>query len=762
MKFGKLLVASFLLSSALASDALAIKIKKIEVEGNKRVEKSTIVNYLPIKKGDEFKQENHSEIIKKLYSTNLFDDVIVKFKNGNLQISVSETPLVSKVVFNGNTKVKTSLLKKETLIHQGSSLNKSAINADIDKIKYLYRISGRYAIQVTASVEELGNNRAKVTYNIVEGPKTSVRYINFVGNHAYKDSELKSIILTKESAWFRFLDSSDTYDPQKLDYDKHLLKNFYTSVGYADARVVSGVAQLAKTKEYFTITYTVDEGEIYNFGNISIESNIDEIDPTLFEKLITIKDGQRYSSAKIEAIIENINNKLADMGYSGAVTYHGEDKETKERLVDVKFVIDKGSKTFINKINIRGNLKTRDHVIRRQLPINEGDLFNRSQINKGEMNIRNLDYFETVNVNVDPVEGSNNKVDLNVDVLDKSTSSIQFEIGYNSVDGPVGRVNFVERNLLGSGQYFSAGVDRYKKKTSYHMGITDPYFMDRDLLVGASFFNMNSNGSGDTPYKIISLGGSLRAGYEVATDLRHDINYTYKTDKLSGVTGKEFSVFIQEQFGRFQTSSISNSLTYDKTDSSIVPKNGYITSFTQTTAGVGGDIKYTKNEADFSAYKSFVDNKYTIRLALAAGNIMGYGGQKVRISERFNLGDFSMRGFESSGIGPRTKTTNEGLGGQNFYTATAELMFPVGLPKEFNVSGSVFTDVGALWGFDIRKPDLISKKDVYNTTKPRVSVGAGILWVTRFAPIRLDYAVPIEKQKYDKTQRWHFRFSTSL
>lgn len=762
MKFRKFLIASFLLSSSLVSHNIyAAEISKISVKGNHRVESNTIKTYLGLKKGDQYLSSMNNESIRKLYQTQLFNDVSLNFNNGELIIKVSETPLVSKVVFSGNSKIKTSILKSEVFIHQGSSLNESTLKSDVEKIKQLYRRSGRYAVQVKANVETLKNNRATVTFNVTEGPKTSVKNINFVGNHAYKDSELKSVILTKESAWFRFLDSSDTYDPQKVEYDKHFIKTFYTSVGYADARVISAITELSKTKEYFTVTYTIDEGEVFNFADIDIESKIEGVDASDFNRFISIKPGQRYSSSKIEEVIELINNQLSDVGYSGAVTYQSEDKNNIDKTVGIKFIIEKGSKTFIDKINIRGNQKTRDHVIRRQFPISEGDLFNRSLINRGEMNVRNLDYFEKVNISYAPSKKSNNKVDVNVDVEDKSTSSIQFEVGYNSVDGPVGRINFVERNILGSGRYLTAGIDKYKKKTSYHIGVTDPYFMDKDLLVGSSFFSHNSDGSGDNHFKMESVGGSVFAGYDLTSDLRHDINYSFKQDKLTGASGPGKSLFIQEQFGKYNISTIANTLTYDRTDSSIIPKNGYVTSATQSMAGVGGNVKYFKNEADLKIFKSFSDNKYTLKFSFAGGTIQGFGGQKVRINDRFNLGDFSMRGFESSGIGPRVKSTGESLGGQKFYTATAELLFPVGLPKEFNVTGALFVDVGALWDYDI-KTNNISRKDVHNTTSPRVSVGAGVLWLTRFAPIRIDYGIPIKKEKYDKKQHWHFRFSTSL
>jgi outer membrane protein insertion porin family len=750
-----------LASSVLCtSSAFAEIIREIKVEGNNRVERDTIVSYLKLKKGEEYSSEKERESFSDLYNTNLFDNIYISHSSGIVTVKVEETLLVVKVNLIGNSRVKTSTIEKELVTHKGSSLSNSDLNLDVQKIKDIYRKSGRYAVNVKPRVEREENNRAIVSFEISEGPKTGVRYINFVGNKNYKDSELRSVISTKQSAWFRFMDTSDTYDPDRVEYDKYLLKQFYGSLGYADFRIISSTAELAQTKENFTLTYVVDEGEVYNFGNIEVVSAINDISLDRFDKIIKIKSGEKYNSSKLETIAEEINDKLSDDGYTGLYVYPDEVKDRENKTISIKFIIEKGSKTYIDKIKISGNLKTRDNVIRRQIKLNEGDLFNRSAVNKGEQNLRNLDYFETVSVETQQSDKPN-RANILVDVGEKSTSSIQFEVGYSTMDGPVGRVNFVERNLLGTGRYLTAGVDKYTKKTSYHMGLTDPYFLDRDLLVGGSFFKLDSKGSGETPYGLQSIGGTIRAGYEVATDLRHDSVYLLKRDRLSG-TKISNSKFIEEQFGTTHTSSLSNSLTYDKTDSIIVPKNGYVVSATETVAGLGGDTKYLKHEADFKIFKSFSNNDYTVKFSGEVGKVQGYGGKKVRISDRFSLGDFSLRGFEASGVGPRDKVTKEALGGQNYYTLTGELIFPVGLPKEFNVSGSLFTDVGALWGFDIKDKSKYSKNDVFDTTAPRVSVGVGIVWVTRFAPIRLDYAIPIKKEKYDETQHWHFRFSTSF
>ncbi|MDX1917478.1 MAG: outer membrane protein assembly factor BamA [Rickettsiaceae bacterium] len=759
----RIIIQFFILITLFISTiSFAEIVKEIKVSGNSRIEKSSIINYLHFKVGQEYTEEKESGSIKDLYDTHIFDKISINFTRGIAEVDVKETPLVVKVSSKGNSRIKSSTIAKEILTTKGSSLSKANIKLDIDRIKDLYRKSGRYSVSVNAQIEELSNNRVAVVFAIKEGPKTGIRYINFVGNKNYSDSELRYIIASKQSAWFRFMDSSDTYDPERFEYDKYLLKRFYNSLGFADFRVISTLPEISQAKDYFVLTYTIEEGKKYNIGDISLESQIQEIDTSQLQKLVTIKSGSLYNANLLESISEKINEKLADLGYQGATTDTNEDKNFQKGIVNIKFVILKASKVRINKINIDGNLKTRDNVIRRQMKLQEGDLFNRSAVNKSQQNLRDLDYFENIDVDIAPAEEKNNTVDLNVSVEEKSTASVHLEFGMDSVQGPLGRVNFTETNLLGTGKHFTIDVEKTEKKLSESIGIADPYFMDRDLLAGINLYHSQSGRSKQSQYDIKNDAISVRLGYEIADSLRHDIMHVVKVDKLTGPTAFNRSIYIHEQYGKIVTSALANTLTYDRRDSALVPKNGFVISGTETVAGIGGDAKYLKHEANAKYFYSFWNNSYTFRISADVGTIHGYQGSKVAINERFNLGDYLLRGFEMSGIGPRDKRTLEALGGQNMYKITAELQFPLGLPKEYGISGAIFYDVGALWGFDVKTSTLYSKADVYDNTDPRMSYGVGLIWMTRFAPIRIDYAVPFRKKNYDITQHWHFRMSASF
>ncbi|GAB4168576.1 MAG: outer membrane protein assembly factor BamA [Rickettsiaceae bacterium] len=747
-----------LILSAISAQAFAERIEKITITGNQRVEKPTIQEYLGVKVGDEYSQQAKSDAIKSLYATSLFEDINISFQNGVLSVKVAETPFVSKVVFTGNSKVKTNLLTNEIHTAPGESLKKGKLRADVEKIKEIYKRSGRFSVQVKSKIEPQENNRVKVVFEITEGPKTGIKSIYFVGNQNYKDSELKSIILTKESRWFRFLETNDTYDPDRIEFDKHLLSQFYNSVGFADFRVISVTADLLPTKEGFILTYSIEEGAKYQFGKISLNNKLASIDNKEIWKFIDNKEGQTFNLNSVNGMSERISEYLAGKGYPQVNVSPELHPNLSNGKVDITLVVDQADKIFINKINVNGNLKTEDRVIRRQLKIAEGDVYNKDKIEKGERNIRNLDYFGKMSLHLSPTDKSD-RYDINIDVEEKSTSSIGFDVGYNSSGGPFGRISFLERNLVGTGKYLNAGVQAGRKNIQYYAGLTDPNFMDKDLSLGGNFFRVDNGrgsgfASGEQNYASNSTGFKTSLGYDISEDLSHEIEYLIKRDRLKA-SGASSSVFIKEQMGSFLTSAVSHSLTYDKTDSRILPKNGYLLTGSQEYAGLGGNTKYLKHELDGKYFKSFAENKYTVKLSAAAGHIKGVGGKKVRVSDRFNLGDYTLRGFEHGGIGPRDIITNEGLGGQKYYTLSTELNFPVGLPEEFNVTGALFADAGSLWDADSK-----TTQGFHNDKSLRASVGFGVLWVTRIAPIRLDWGFPVKKKKYDNKQTFHIRFST--
>ncbi|MES2214707.1 MAG: outer membrane protein assembly factor BamA [Pseudomonadota bacterium] len=764
----KIFRLTILASSMITSHvALADAIKHITIAGNKRIETSTVQNYLGLHIGDECSVTNQNKAIKNLYATSMFENINVHCANGTLFVNVQESPFITKIELRGNNKIKTSTITKELMTHAGESLSKAKLQHDTDKILEMYKKSGRFSVAAEPVIEDLGQGRVRVIFDISEGPKASIRRIYFAGNNNYRSNELGSIILTKETAWWKFMDTNDTYDPDRMEYDKELLKNFYQSVGFADVRIISATAELSPNKEYFTATYSIDEGEKYKFGEIAVDNKISDINTEQVKKLITVRKGQTFDMSALDKIADKISEEMNNMGYPQVSVSPELKKDATTSIADVVFVVERADKAFINKINISGNTKTSEEVIRREFSIQEGDVFNRSRIEKGERNLRNLDYFDSkIGITSTPTNKPG-KYDINVAVAEKSTAAIDFGLGYNTSEGPFGNLSFNERNFLGKGQYLFASTHRAQKHTSYTLGLTDPHFMGKDLSLGGQVFNNKSGKSGRSwgedgqPYSLDTIGAKTSLGYNLAEDLTHDIDYTIKNDKLT-VEQRTASVFVAEEAGKFTTSAIGHTITYDRADNRIVPKNGYILSGSQAYAGVGGNNHFLKHDIDARFFKSFVNNKVTLKCGGEVGDIRGTGGHRVRISDKFQIGGRNLRGFAPSGIGPRDKRTREALGGLNYYTGSAELNFPVGLPEEMNFTGAVFADMGSLWGMDIRKDSLYTKNDVYNSKKLRTSAGIGFIWITRIAPIRIYWGQALNRQRYDEQQHFLISMSTNI
>jgi outer membrane protein insertion porin family len=763
----KILRLTLLTFSTLVSHhVLADTVRRISISGNKRIETSTVQNYLGLRVGDECNAVNQNKVIKNLYATSMFENINVHCENGTLFVSVIESPFITKVEFRGNNKIKTSILSKELLTHAGESMSKAKVRHDIDRILEMYKKSGRFAVAAESKIENWGDG-VKVIFEISEGPKAAIRRIYFAGNDNYRSSELRSVIMTKETAWWKFMDTNDTYDPERMEYDKELLKNFYQSVGFADVRVISATAELSSTKEYFTATYSIEEGAKYQFGDITVDNKISDIDTALVTKLINVKKGQTFNMSALEKIADKISETMNNLGYPQVSVYPDLKKNSANGVADVIFVVERADKAFINQIIISGNTKTSEEVIRREFSIQEGDAFNRARIERGDRNLRNLDYFDPKITLTSTPTKKPGRYNLNVGVIEKSTASIDFGVGYNTAEGPFGNLAFNERNFLGKGQYLSASTHKARKSTSYALGLTDPHFMGKDLSIGGQVFNIKSGKSGRSwgedgqPYSLDTVGAKTSLGYVLAEDLTHDIDYTIKRDKMT-VDQQTSSIFISEEVGTYTTSAIGHTLTYDRADNRIIPKNGYIISGSQAYAGLGGKNHYLKHDVDAKLFYSFMNNKITMKFGGEVGDIRGTGGRKVRISDKFQVGGRNLRGFAPSGIGPRDKRTKEALGGLQYYTGTAELNFPVGFPEEMNFTAAVFADIGGLWGMDYRKTNLYAKTDINDNKKPRVSAGVGFVWLTRIAPIKVYWGQALKKQHYDEQQHFFISMSTNL
>lgn len=751
-KYG-LLALGFSAALSFNVNAAEVYVRDVDVKGLERVELETVMSYININKGEAVSQDELDEAMKQLYSTGLFTDIVFDFKNnGLLTIKVVENPIINKRVFDGNDKLSDDLLEKEVSLAPRSIYSRAKVQEDVQRILEVYKRTGRYAASVEPKIIKRDQNRVDLIYEIDEGPLASITKINFIGNTHYSDDDLQNEIMSKESRWYRIFSSSENYDAEKSNYDKELLRRFYLKHGYADFRVASTIGELSPDKKSFVLNFVLDEGARYKVKDIVINSEIGDVDVTPIYDVVEFERGDWYNAEKVEKSVTAITDELGKKGFAFVDVVPDLRKNTQTGDVDVVFNIKEGDRIFVNRINIKGNTRTHDEVIRREFRIDEGDAFNVSKVRDSRRNVENLNYFSKVDMQTIPTDS--NKADIDVEVEEKSTGFFNVGIGYSTVNGALVRAGVTENNFRGMGQRLAVDVGVSQKSSDYDLSFTEPYFLGRRLSAGIDLFRTEQDYQDEGSYDTTSTGGRLRLGWNYTDDLSQYFRYTLREDEIDNVDSGA-SKYIKEEEGKTTGSIIGQTTVYDKRDSAINPKEGYYLSFGNDVAGLGGDEKFLKFDA--KAYKYYtVSDYYTFKLFANAGYIVGYGGEDVRLSNRYNLGGSTMRGFDVAGIGARDKYTDDALGGNWMLYTGAEMSFPIGL-DEVGIRGRTFVDVGMLG-----KPDNINSKDVDYSSTPRVAPGFGFQWQSPMGQIDVDFAFPVVKEDYDETQVFRLNFGTRL
>lgn len=751
----KKVIYAGLLTSLIAfqANAAGYYVKDIEVDGLQRVEKETVLAYLNLKKNRNISQEELDNSFKSLYATGLFSDIDFDISNKNtLKINVKENPIIGKRAFDGNDKVGDRTLEAEVQLGPRSIYDKAKVQQDVQRILNVYRKTGRYAVTVEPKIIEREDNRVDLIYEIDEGTAAKIDKINFIGNTHYSNSDLRDEIMSRESRWYRFFSSADEYDAEKMDYDKEMLRRFYTTRGYADFNVESAVAELSDDNKSFILTFTVEEGPRYKVNNITIESHIEGVDVERLRKDLEISKGDWYNSEDVEKSVSEMTETLGKKGF--AFTEVGVEllRDAANNKVDLHFVVNESDRMFVNRINITGNERTMDEVIRREFRLDEGDAFNISKLRDSRRNIENLNFFSKVDLQTDVI--SDNKVDVNAVVEEKSTGYFNIGVGYSTTNGALVRAGIVENNFRGRGQELGFNVGISEKNKDYNISFTEPYFLGRRLSAGADLFMTDQDYEDEASYDTRTIGGRVRFGWNYTDRLYHFVRYNLSENEIKNVK-ENASEYVQAEKGKAVTSSVGETFVYDRRDSSVNPKEGYYLSVGHDISGLGGDTKYNRVDAKISKFYTAFDH-YTFRFYANGGYIAGYGGKDVRMSDRYYLGGSNMRGFESAGIGARDRRTGDALGGNWIVTSGAELTFPIGL-DELGVKGRTFWDVGALG-----KPDKYDEYKIAYTGLVRQSVGFGFDWFSPMGRINLDFGFPIVKADYDKKEVFRLNFGTSL
>ncbi|MNH86206.1 Outer membrane protein assembly factor BamA precursor [compost metagenome] len=743
---------------ASAASAEAAVIRSVQVRGAQRAGEEAVRSNLTIQPGVAFSGADIDESVKRLYATGYFSDVKISVSGSSLVVTVAENELVNQVVFNGNRKIKDDKLAGVVQTQPLGPYSQAMVNADIERIRTAYSQIGRSDVEITTQTVNVGQGRVNIAFVINEGDRTKIADINFVGNQAYGDGRLKAVIATKESGPLSFLTRKDVYSQDKLRADEDALRQFYYNHGYPDFRIVSSDAQLDTTTNKYTINFTVEEGARYQFGDINVESSVEGVSGDELKGLVETKSGAVYDAREIQKSMEAISKQVASKGYPFArVTPRG-DRNLQTNTIGVSYMVDQGERAYVERIEIRGNTRTRDYVIRREFDFSEGDAFNQEMISRAKRRLEALGYFTSVNIST--TQGSAaDRVVIVVDVEDQSTGSFGIGAGYSAGgDGFILEASVEEKNFLGRGQYvrIAAGGGLNDSRT-YTLSFTEPYFLGYRLAAGFDVFR--SETSSNDNYDYSEQGFTLRVTAPITEDLATTFRYTYKQIEYesSGSDYDDLSPVYQDlvDHGKYTQSSVAQTLTYNTLDSQTLPREGIYATVTHEFAGLGGDSEFYKLSGRARYFQTLSTEADLIgSLSVGAGHVIATG-DNLNVFDQFTLGGRQVRGFDNNGIGPRTKADGDALGGTTYFTVSADASMPFpAVPEDIGLRLAAFADAGTLYGNDVK----VSKADVEGTGMSwRASVGVGVMWASPFGNIRMDYAIPVLKEDFDETQE--FRFS---
>lgn len=745
-------------------------VRQILVEGNQRVEADTVLSYLLLQPGQPFDSRLVNLSIQTLMATGLFSDVQFEDRGQIVLVRVQENPIINRVILEGNSAIDDEKITDEIQAQPRAIFTRSRVQSDVQRIIEVYRRSGRFAATVTPKIVEQPQNRVDLIFEISEGPVTGVRRINIIGNESYSDRRLRRELVTRESRWWRFFSSNDNYDPDRLEYDRELLRQFYSNQGYANFRVLSAVAELTPDQRDFYITITIDEGEIYNFGDVTVSTEIPDLNPEFLQAILPVQEGDLFQGQLIEDSIDALTFSAGAAGYAFVNIRPLTTRNREDRTVDVEFVIDEGPRVYIERIDISGNTRTLDRVIRRELDIVEGDAFNQVLIDRSRNNIRRLGFFEDVVVEETPGSAPD-RARVNVGVTEQPTGELAFGAGFSSTDSFLIDLSISERNLRGRGQFLRFRISASSNRESLDIRFTEPRFLDRNLAAGFDLFRVNSDFLSEASFQTESTGASLRLGFPVTASTNLQLGYTYRTDNV--LVFSSASSALLNQAGSRVTSVLTYTLNWSRLNDPVEPSNGYRLQFTQGFAGIGGDVRYVRSEFNGAIYRPFfpglLGNDVVASFTMNGGFVLPWGGDSVRINDRFFKGGNSFRGFEVAGIGPRavSRDPNTGelirgdaLGGRLYAVGALEVSFPLGLPEQYGVRGSLFTEFGTLGMLDSADQVDEGTQSVFTVDDLalRASAGLSIFWDSPFGPVRFDFAQAFIREDYDRAE--FFRFST--
>jgi outer membrane protein insertion porin family len=731
-------------------------ITRIEVVGNQRIETSTILSYVTIREGDTYSAVEADNALKTLMSTGLFTPATRIDLNGStLIVRVVENPVLNQVVFEGNLAVKSDDLTKEVQLKPRGVFTRAKVQADVQRIINLYRAKGHFAAVVNPQIIQRPQNRVDLIFSINEGQSTGVARINFIGNKVFDDATLRSQIATSENVWWNPLQTSNNYDPDRLTFDGERLRVYYMNHGYADFRLISSTAQLTPDRKNFFITFTIDEGVQYRVGKIIIQSSIKELTPAVLRPSVEIDEGEIYDRSKVGQAIDALTSAAGEKGYAFADVGINVVPNPRTRTLDITFKINQGPRVYIEKIDITGNARTLDKVIRREFRLAEGDAFNRVLVDRSRTRIRSLGLFKEVSVR--PTPGSQpDRTNLTVAVQEQLTGELSLGAGFGSGTGFIGEFSYTERNLFGRNQLLRASLQLSTISKQAVFSFTEPWFLDRPLSAGIDIYKTyltfdRAAYDGDT------TAAGVRFGFPTSEYGFASLSYKFVVDTITPFANASAQVFAAQ--GTTYSSIFGYGFVYSTLDDPELPTKGFTMSFSQEFAGLGGTLKYVRNEAQFVGYSPVLWDTFVGSLEAQAGYITGYDGQNVPINQRYFKGGDSFRGFALGGIGPRDLNVSGdagAVGGNVFAIGRAELRIPSFLPESYGIRAALFTDFGTLGYLDGPRFGCTAVSCVKDNLAFRAASGLSVSWKSPFGPLTIDFGIPFAKAPYDRTQLIHF------
>jgi outer membrane protein insertion porin family len=760
---GGILAATVAMMSIAMAAETASPRGAIVVEGNRRVEAETIRSYFHASQGGRYDEASRDAALKSLIATGLFESVSIGGSGESVVVRVSEAPVIARLAFEGNKKVKDADLSAAIESKPRGTLQRAMVQSDTNRIVEVYRRAGRDEVIVKPEIIDRGGGSVDLVYTVTEGAKTPVRKVEFTGNRAFGSRQLKAVIKTSAHSVLSFFTGGDTYDPDRIAQDRELLRTYYRSKGYADASVSAATAEYDPAQQGFTVTFTIDEGPLYRFGNANVVCNIPGVDTSQLSRLALIRNGALFDGNAVDKTTDLLAIELSKLGYPFAHATPRIARDQAGQRIDIAFTIDQGARAYVERIEIHGNSRTRDYVIRREFDFGEGDPYNKTLIDRAERRLKNLNYFKSVKITNRP-GSSPDRVVLDVETIDQPTGDINFAGGYGTTDGWLGEVKLSERNFYGTGLDLRSSATFGQYSRGINLSASEPYFLGTRVAAGVELFGRQTDTTSYQSYGTATYGGSLLFGTPLTEQIGVQWRYSLYNQNITlapNANGLVASLPVQQAAaaGPAWVSQGGTSTTFSTLDNNKSPTSGVRSQLTQDLAGLGGDVRFLRTTSDTRYYQQ-INSDVVAMVRGQGGYITGWGGQQAPLMNTFFGGPTMVRGFAPYGFGPRDLTpgsTRDNVGGSMYFATTAELQSGIpGIPDEYGLKASAFVDAGSVFRYN--GPTSFGGQSVQVADKNivRSSVGVGLTWASPFGALTVDYAVPLSKAAYDVVQPLRF------